>query len=68
MPFAGRTREGIGIGSSRTDVIKAYGEAEVISTNPILKREQLYYPRSRLLFEVQDSKVECIDVSLEKIK
>ena len=68
MAFAGRTREGIGMGSSRTDVIKVYGEAEVISTNPALKREELYYPRLRLLFYFQDGRVECIDVSLENTK
>jgi hypothetical protein len=29
QPFAGRTKEGIGIGSSRAEVIRAYGEPAV---------------------------------------
>jgi hypothetical protein len=64
MPFAGRTREGIGLGSSRTDVVKAYSEGNSVSTDPKLGREELYYEQLRLMFHLQDGKVKCIEVGL----
>ena len=56
--FAGRTKEGIGIGSSRADVISAYGEptaTESIDGRPGF--EVLRFKPLGLVFEIGDGKV-----------
>ena len=61
--FAGRTKEGIGIGSSRADVISAYGEpsaTESIDGKPGF--EVLRYKPLGLMIETRDSKVYSIAV------
>lgn len=61
--FAGRTKEGIGMGSSRADVIRAYGEptaAETIAGKPAF--EVVRYRPLGLVFELRDGKVDSIAV------
>jgi len=61
--FAGRTKEGIGIGSSRADVISAYGEptaTESIDGKPGF--EVLRYRPLGLVFEIGAGKVHSIAV------
>jgi hypothetical protein len=60
-PFAGHTREGIGLGSSRADVIKAYGEPTIAkSTGPSI--ELLRYDLLGIKFQLHDGSVDWIDV------
>src|ERR1017187_592631 len=60
-PFAGRTQEGIGMGSSRVDVIQAYGEpTDVKPIKPGF--EVLRYNTLGLNFELHDGKVDSIGV------
>jgi|SRR5208282_1527755 len=66
-PFAGRTKEGIGIGSSRADVIKAYGEPT--AAKPIQPNfEVLRYELLGLRFQLQDGKVDLIGVVFKTTK
>ena len=65
-PFSGRTKEGIGIGSSRADVIRAYGEPKVDNT-PARNFESLLYS-NRDLFFIQDGNVLMIVVKLQDAK
>ena len=61
--FAGHTKEGIGIGSSRADVISAYGEPTTIDHGrgqP--QREVLIYRPHGLNFHIRDGKVHQIAV------
>jgi hypothetical protein len=61
--FAGRTKEGVGIGSSRADVIKAYGEPTAIE--PVRGKpanEILRYKPLGLDFKIEDGKVYLIAV------
>jgi hypothetical protein len=59
--FAGKTEEGIGIGSSRADVVHAYGKptgsTEVDAHSVALR----YRPRG-LFFHLQDGEVDSIGV------
>ncbi|MGA9452385.1 MAG: hypothetical protein WBW41_13700 [Verrucomicrobiia bacterium] len=66
-PFAGRTKEGIGIGSSRADVIKAYGEPT--AAKPIQPNfEVLRYEPLGLRFQLQDGKVDLFGVVFKTTK
>jgi hypothetical protein len=66
-PFAGRTAEGVGMGSSRADVVKAYGEPSVAKiTKPGF--ELLRYRSLRLSFQLHDGKVDWIDVFTKPTK
>ena len=61
--FAGRTREGIGMRSSRADVIRAYGEAtatQTIAGKPGV--EVVRYRPLGLVFQLRDGKVDTIGV------
>jgi len=61
--FAGRTKEGIGIGSSRADVVSAYGEptaTETIHGKPGF--EVLRYKPLGLMLEIGAGKVYSIAV------
>ena len=61
--FAGRTKEGIGMGSSRADVIRAYGEptaTETIDGKPGF--EVVRYRPLGLVFELREGKVDSIGV------
>jgi hypothetical protein len=60
-PFAGRTKEGIGLGASRADVIKAYGEPSE-SKSPKAGFEELSYESAGIHFQIHNSKVNWIDV------
>ena len=61
-PFAGRTKEGIGMGSSRAEVISAYGEPAVAKiTKPGF--ELLRYDLLGIRFQLHDAKVDWIDVN-----
>jgi len=61
--FAGHTTEGIGIGSSRADVISAYGEPTVTETMHG-DSETLKYKPLGLDFRISDGKVNLIAVFL----
>ena len=53
--FTGRTKEGLGLGSSRADVVKAYGEpSEVVKA---AGQESLKYSPLGLTFSLLDGKV-----------
>jgi hypothetical protein len=61
--FAGRTTEGIGMGSSRADVIRAYGEptaTETIDGKPGF--EVVRYRPLGLVFDLRAGKVDTIGV------
>src|SRR5208283_5854307 len=63
-PFAGHTKEGIGMGASRADVIKAYGEptaAKLIQPDS----EVLRYDSLGVRFQLQDGKVDLIVVTFK---
>ena len=61
--FAGRTKEGIGIGSSRSDITRAYGESKDAAPKPLPGRqplagqEVLVYKSLGLTFTLMDNKV-----------
>jgi hypothetical protein len=66
-PCTQRTREGIGIGSSRAAVIKAYGEptsAKATATNC----EVLAYQRLGFVCELQDGKVDSMTIVFRTVK
>jgi hypothetical protein len=66
-PFAGRTKEGIGMGASRADVIKAYGEPT--AAKPIKPDfEVLRYEPLGVRFQLQDGKVDLIVVTFQTTK
>jgi outer membrane protein assembly factor BamE (lipoprotein component of BamABCDE complex) len=61
--FAGRTKEGIGMGSSRAEVIRAYGEptaTETIDGKPAF--EVVRYRPHGLVFELRNGRVDSIGV------
>jgi hypothetical protein len=59
-PFAGRTKEGIGMGASRADVISAYGQPSVAKVaKPGF--ELLRYDSIGLKFQIHDGRVDWID-------
>jgi hypothetical protein len=61
--FAGRTKEGIGMGSSRADVIRAYGEPtarETIDGKPGF--EVVRYRPLGLVFDLREGRVDSIGV------
>ena len=60
-PFAGHTKEGIGMGSSRADVVGAYGEPPVVTT-PKPGFEMLRYNARGIWFQLHDGRVDWIDV------
>ena len=66
-PFAGRNKEGIGMGASRADVIKAYGEptaAKQIQADS----EVLRYDPLGVRFQLQDGMVDLIVVTFKVTK
>jgi len=61
--FSGRTAQGIGIGSSRADVVRAYGKpssTEIIKDEP--EYEVLRYDSPPLYFRLRDGNVDTIGV------
>jgi hypothetical protein len=60
-PFAGHTKEGVGIGSSRADVIRAYGEP-TIAKPETSGYEFLRYAKLGLVFQLHDGKVDMFSV------
>jgi hypothetical protein len=66
-PFVGRTKEGIGIGSSRADIVKAYGEPT--ASKPIRSDvEVLRYEALGIRFQLVDGKIDSIVVILKGSK
>jgi len=64
-PFTGHTKENIGIGSSRADVISAYGEPTTTREGRGVPEEStLVYKRRGINFHIQDDKVSMIAVFL----
>jgi hypothetical protein len=61
--FTGRTKEGIGMKSTRADVVKAYGEPEK-SDKFRLGLESLTYPALGITFTLEDGKVHHMIVRL----
>ncbi|HXT10601.1 MAG TPA: hypothetical protein VN873_03490 [Candidatus Angelobacter sp.] len=62
--FAGRTKEGIALKSSREDVIKIYGQPDRIDANPKVSGDEvLRYQRLGLVFFIHDGKVEWMAVN-----
>ena len=60
-PFAGHTKEGIGMGASRADVISAYGQPSVTKvTKPGF--ELLRYDLIGMKFQIHDGSVDWIDI------
>ena len=60
-PFAGRTKEGIGIGSSRADVIQAFG-APTVAEPGTAGYEFLRYSSRGLVFQLHDGRVDMMSV------
>ena len=54
--FTGRTKEGLGLGSSRADVVKAYGEPSEVEKDPTA-RETLKYRPLGVTFSLLEGKV-----------
>jgi hypothetical protein len=66
-PFSGLTREGIGMGNTRVDVVRAYGEptaAKITAPNV----ELLHYDLVGIKFQLRDGRVDWMDVSAQPIK
>ena len=61
-PFPGRTKKGIGMGSTRADVIQAYGEPTAV--NPATKPgfEILKYEMLGLRFQLYNGRVDWMTV------
>ncbi len=56
--FAGHTKEGIGIGSSRVDVIKAYGEPTSVKIGRgVPEHSTLVYETRAINFHIREDKV-----------
>jgi len=66
-PFAGRTKEGIGMGASRADIIKAYGEPTAAKQMQP-DSEVLRYEPLGVRFQLQDDKVDLIVVTFKTTK
>ena len=67
--FAGHTKEGIGIGSDRDDIIKAYGEPTAIeSSTKTPDIEVLRYKPLGLFFMLKDGKVLHLSVIFQSQK
>jgi hypothetical protein len=66
-PFGGHTKEGIGMGSTRADVIKAYGEPTTAKTTGA-GFELLRYAPLDMKFQIHDGKVDWIDVFSQPAK
>jgi hypothetical protein len=67
--FAGHTKEGIGIGSTREDIVKAYGEPTTIeSSTKTPDIEVLRYKPLGLFFMLRDGKVRNLSVIFESKK
>ena len=65
-PFKGHPKEGIGIGSSRVEVIKAFGPpAKASSDQP--GWESLKYTDRGLILALKEGKVDFIQVSFEPL-
>ena len=64
-PSTGHTKEGIGMGSSRADVIRAYGEpsSDKIGHNSGSEAEFLGYSPSHMSFQLRDGKVDWMKIS-----
>jgi len=56
-PFSGKTKEGIGIGSSRSAIIKAYGQPTDTEKPGLPNFEVLSYSSPKIKFALQDDKV-----------
>jgi hypothetical protein len=67
-PFAGRTEQGIGMGSSRADVIQAYGEPTVVNPTTDPAFDILSYESRGLKFQVHEGKVDWIQVISQRAK
>ena len=62
-PFAGRTKEGMGIGSSRADVIQAYGTPTADTPESQTQGDEvMWYGRLGLIFQLHDGKVDLMQV------
>ena len=66
-PFAGRTKEGIGMGASRADIIKVYGEPTAAKPVPP-DIEVLRYEQLGVRFQLRDGKVDLIVVTFKTTK
>jgi hypothetical protein len=64
--FTGHTEEGIGLGSTRAEVVKAYGEPT--KTEQRSQHEGLWYRPQGLVFMIGAGKVEYIQVNLRDPK
>jgi len=62
-PSTGRTKEGIGMGSSRADVIRAYGEPSSDKVAAKSAVEWLGYSPSHMSFQLRDGKVDWMKIS-----
>ena len=60
-PFAGRTKEGIGMGASRAEVISAYGQPSVAKVTKT-GFELLRYDSIGMKFQIHDGSVDWIDI------
>jgi len=65
--FTGRTKEGLGLGSSRADVVKAYGEPSGVEKGPAA-RESLKYSPLGLTFLLLEGKVYHMTVDFRAAK
>ena len=65
--FAGRTKEGIGMGSSRGEVVSVYGEPPE-KEKPSEGREVLKYGSLGLTFSLQNDRAHHIIVDFRKAK
>ena len=68
QPFAGHTKEGIGLGASRADVIKEYGEPTATNTLPNSSFELLRYEQRGIRFSLHDGKIDEIVVAFKPKK
>ena len=64
--FTGHTKEGIGLGSTRAEVVKAYGEPA--KTEQRSQHEVLWFRPQGLVFMIGAGKVEYIQVNLRDPK
>lgn len=66
--FKGRTKEGVGMGSTRADVVKAFGEPALhLSVNGNVHKEKFLYQKLGLTFTLEANKVIHIEVNFRTI-
>lgn len=64
--FSGRTKEGIGIGAAREEIVAAYGQPDRISTGSGVPFESLHYDKLQAKFIINEDRLMSITLNAPK--